>query len=132
MAAIVHLNHPAHVIIWHLQHVRREPGRDRGDADGLRARDRAFRSRTPGTRETSMSSNASARRARRSWTVAFRERAVEARALERLLTDRQPSYVSSWISDTSLRASICGRRVVLLLHGHPPVFADAMRLPSAW
>ena len=34
---------------------------------------------------------------RRSWTVAVRERAVASRPPEKLLADRQPSYVSSWI-----------------------------------
>ena len=34
---------------------------------------------------------------RRSWTLALRERAVEALPPEKLLADRQPSYVSSWI-----------------------------------
>ncbi len=36
-------------------------------------------------------------RERRSWTVAVRERAVGAWPPEKLLADRQPSYVSSWI-----------------------------------
>ena len=36
-------------------------------------------------------------RKRRSWTVAVRERAVGAWPPEKLLADRQPSYVSSWI-----------------------------------
>jgi ubiquinol-cytochrome c reductase cytochrome b subunit len=40
---------------------------------------------TPGSRE------------RRSWTVAVRERAVGALPPEKLLADKQPSYVSSWI-----------------------------------
>jgi quinol-cytochrome oxidoreductase complex cytochrome b subunit len=34
---------------------------------------------------------------RRSWTAAVRERAVEALPPEKLLADKQPSYVSSWI-----------------------------------
>ena len=34
---------------------------------------------------------------RRSWTVAVRERAVGALPPEKLLADKQPSYVSSWI-----------------------------------
>ena len=34
---------------------------------------------------------------KKSWTVALRERAVNALPPERLLADRQPSYVSSWI-----------------------------------
>ncbi len=34
---------------------------------------------------------------RRSWTVALRERAVGALPPEKLLADKQPSYVSSWI-----------------------------------
>ncbi|HZO79253.1 MAG TPA: cytochrome b N-terminal domain-containing protein [Solirubrobacteraceae bacterium] len=42
-------------------------------------------SHTPGSRE------------RRSWTVAVRERAVGALPPEKLLADKQPSYVSSWI-----------------------------------
>ena len=36
-------------------------------------------------------------RERRSWTVAVRERAVAAWPPEKLLADKQPSYVSSWI-----------------------------------
>ena len=36
-------------------------------------------------------------RGRRSWTVAVRERAVGALPPEKLLADKQPSYVSSWI-----------------------------------
>ena len=36
-------------------------------------------------------------RKRRSWTVAVRERAVGAWPPEKLLADKQPSYVSSWI-----------------------------------
>jgi Cytochrome b(N-terminal)/b6/petB len=36
-------------------------------------------------------------RARRSWTLAVRERAVGALPPEKLLADKQPSYVSSWI-----------------------------------
>jgi ubiquinol-cytochrome c reductase cytochrome b subunit len=36
-------------------------------------------------------------RPRRSWTVAVRERAVGALPPEKLLADKQPSYVSSWI-----------------------------------
>jgi quinol---cytochrome c reductase cytochrome b subunit, bacillus type len=34
---------------------------------------------------------------RRSWTAVVRERAVEALPPEKLLADKQPSYVSSWI-----------------------------------
>ena len=34
---------------------------------------------------------------KKSWTLALRERAVDALPPERLLADRQPSYVSSWI-----------------------------------
>ena len=34
---------------------------------------------------------------KRSWTVAVRERAVAALPPEKLLADKQPSYVSSWI-----------------------------------
>jgi ubiquinol-cytochrome c reductase cytochrome b subunit len=34
---------------------------------------------------------------RRSWTLALRERAVEALPPEKLLADKQPTYVSSWI-----------------------------------
>jgi quinol---cytochrome c reductase cytochrome b subunit, bacillus type len=37
------------------------------------------------------------RQPRRSWTAAVRERAVEALPPEKLLSDKQPSYVSSWI-----------------------------------
>jgi quinol-cytochrome oxidoreductase complex cytochrome b subunit len=37
------------------------------------------------------------RKPRRSWTLALRERAVNALPPEKLLADRQPSYVSSWI-----------------------------------
>jgi hypothetical protein len=36
-------------------------------------------------------------RQKRSWTAALRERAVAALPPEKLLADRQPSYVSSWI-----------------------------------
>jgi hypothetical protein len=36
-------------------------------------------------------------RGRRSWTAAVRERAVDALPPEKLLADRQPSYVASWI-----------------------------------
>lgn len=36
-------------------------------------------------------------RGRRSWTAAVRERAVDALPPEKLLADRQPSYVTSWI-----------------------------------
>src|ERR1019366_8200639 len=34
---------------------------------------------------------------KKSWTLALRERAVDALPPEKLLADRQPSYVSSWI-----------------------------------
>ncbi len=37
------------------------------------------------------------REASKSWTVALRERAVAALPPEKLLADKQPSYVSSWI-----------------------------------
>jgi ubiquinol-cytochrome c reductase cytochrome b subunit len=37
------------------------------------------------------------RGAKKSWTVAVRERAVAALPPEKLLADKQPSYVSSWI-----------------------------------
>jgi quinol---cytochrome c reductase cytochrome b subunit, bacillus type len=38
-----------------------------------------------------------ARRPRKSWTIAVRERALASWPPETLLADRQPSYVSSWI-----------------------------------
>ena len=44
-----------------------------------------------------MSAGTEGRRPRRSWTAAIRERAVDALPPEKLLADRQPSYVSSWI-----------------------------------
>jgi hypothetical protein len=37
------------------------------------------------------------REPKKSWTLALRERAVDALPPEKLLADRQPSYVSSWI-----------------------------------
>ena len=45
----------------------------------------------------SVVSNTSRPRGRRSWTVAVRNRAVGALPPEKLLADKQPSYVSSWI-----------------------------------
>ncbi len=44
-----------------------------------------------------MSAGTEGRRPSRSWTGAIRERAVDALPPEKLLADRQPSYVSSWI-----------------------------------
>jgi Cytochrome b(N-terminal)/b6/petB len=58
----------------------------------------------------------------KSWTVAVRERAVAALPPEKLLADKQPSYVSSWIyvfgvlSLTSL-AVIIGSGFILALKG---------------
>src|SRR5579862_6086021 len=62
------------------------------------------------------------RRVRRSWTAALRERAVDALPPEKLLADKQPSYVSSWIyvfgvlSLASL-AVIIGSGTILSLKG---------------
>jgi ubiquinol-cytochrome c reductase cytochrome b subunit len=61
-------------------------------------------------------------RPKRSWTLALRERAVAALPPEKLLADKQPSYVSSWIyvfgvlSLASL-AVIIGSGTILALKG---------------
>ena len=61
-------------------------------------------------------------RPRRSWTVALRERAVAALPPEKLLADRQPSYVSSWIYvfgvlSVSALVVIIGSGMILSLKG---------------
>jgi ubiquinol-cytochrome c reductase cytochrome b subunit len=58
----------------------------------------------------------------KSWTGALRERAVEALPPEKLLPDRQPSYVSSWIYvfgvlSLSALAVIIGSGTILALKG---------------
>jgi quinol-cytochrome oxidoreductase complex cytochrome b subunit len=45
----------------------------------------------------SSTSGGPAPREKKSWTVALRERAVDALPPEKLLADKQPAYVSSWI-----------------------------------
>jgi quinol---cytochrome c reductase cytochrome b subunit, bacillus type len=51
----------------------------------------------------------------RSWTAAIRERAVEALPPEKLLADRQPTYVASWIY--VFGALTIGSLVVIILSG---------------
>ncbi len=93
MAAIFNLNHPAHTVHWHFFSM------SVSNIVVIVLMLVVF-----AARDRSAVSEARRRRARvvsavneKSWTVRVRERAVAALPPEKLLADKQPSYVSSWI-----------------------------------